>query len=444
MKKFDLNLLLNLYIPFYMAFLLKDFISLIVVIPVTFILYRNLKKAAITPMMNYLIMLISMLLIFLFGQRAHSAIILLTSFIALYIFSGEESHFIIGSIFLITIAAISSPQELYLFLPIAFLFTIRELKSMDIKFGRLTILIIAIILLAAVLVPNYHGLINNKAIVSARTGNNPTNSATYVSKIYNITSKEATATNKRLAELHKTYNTIKKQEEIQNTVLLIALILAAGIFITLIYKYTRISGSKTFVVSIILAIIVIALIGFGLYKIATSASKGWKYLKDAASTGVGGKSTNFHTVTKTVNIKALMNKLTSMKAGIISRYVIILEMLLVIIVLFIFWKMVVKVNTKKKKIDVDTEELKSKKEWFKNYGLSSDVFKLYSRFRDSFPRTSLTPREFGDFFLNNYGFEIRDITILFEKARYSGEDLSKPEKKKFINKILKIIDKLIE
>jgi hypothetical protein len=444
MKKFDVNLLLNLYIPFYMAFLLKDFASLIVVIPVTFMLYRNLKKTAITPMMNYLIMLISILLIFLFGQRAHSAIILLTSFVALYIFNGEETRFTIGSIFLITLAAISSQQELYVFLPIVFLFTIRELKSMDIKFGKLTILIIIMILLATVLMPNYNGFVNNKAIVNARTGNNTTNSATYVSKIYNITSKESTATNKRLAELHKTYNTIKKQEEIQNTVLLIALIVAAGIFITLIYKYTRISGSKTFILSIILAIIVIALIGFGFYEIVSGASKGWKYLKDAASTGVGGKSTNFHTVTKTVNIKALVNKLTSLKAGVYSRYVIILEMLLAIVVLFIFWKMVVNVNTKKKKIDVNAEELKSKKEWFKNYGLSSDIFKLYSRFRDSFPRASLTPREFGDFFLDNYGLEIKDITILFEKARYSGEDLSDPEKKKFINKVLKIIDKLIE
>ena len=82
MKKFDMNLFLILFVTFYTALLLRDFLGLIVALPIAYFLYRNLKKEALTPMVNYLIMLVGIFSVFLFPQKAHCAVILLVSFIS--------------------------------------------------------------------------------------------------------------------------------------------------------------------------------------------------------------------------------------------------------------------------------------------------------------------------------------------------------------------------
>ncbi len=443
MKKFDMNLFLILFVTFYTALLLRDFLGLIVALPIAYFLYRNLKKEALTPMVNYLIMLLGIFSVFLFPQKAHCAVVLLVSFISVYIFNGENPRFYVGSILLTILAATSTQFELIIFLPAIFFFTLRELKAYDIKFSKITMILIAFIIISLALIPNYQGVINNRSLSSARMNfASPTKSATYVQNVYNFSmTKPSTELTKRVNNIHNAYNIFKLQQKILSWIMLVGFVVAAIVLFTLLYKYTKISGKISLATSILISIAIIALLGFGFYKLISSMSGNWKSFYSTAISY--GYSTKFaHKITKVIKIKPLADKLTSLKINVGSMYLIIAEIVLAVFVLLFALKKIVAIETKKRY--VDKEELESKKDWFKMHGLTNDVFELYSQFRNSFGEIHLTPREFKDYFMDNYKVDISDLTATFEKARYEGKDLDKPEKKEFIDKILLIIDKLLK
>jgi hypothetical protein len=442
MKKFDLSLLLILLISVYTALLLRDYLSLIIALPISYLLYRNLQKEAITPMVNYLIMLIGTFSIFLFPYKAHSAIVLLTSFIAIYIFKNRDSKFYIGSIFLAILAVVSNQMEIIAFLPIAFLFTLRELKANEIKISKMTLLLIGIIIVLVALIPNYQGIIRSNSISSQRLSMvSPTESSTYVENIYNFsTTKPSTGLQKKIEAMQNSYNTLKLQQKILSWITFVGFVVAALVLITLLYKYAKFSGKLSLMMSMLITMVIIVGLGFGFYKLISTGGN-WKelYLNSISY----GSGTNFvHKVTKIINIKPLADKLTSLKINIGSMYLIIAEIVLSVFVLIFALKKILSISTKK--IVISKEKLESKKTWFEKFGLSSDIFELYNQFRSSFGNVNLTPREFKEYFSSQHKIDISDITQTFEKARYEGRDLETPEKKQFIDKILNIINKLLD
>ncbi len=440
MKKFDINLFINLYIPFYVSFLLNDYLILLTAVPITYWLYKNLKKESLTPMVNYLIMLMGAISVFLFKEKSHSAIVLITSYISLYIFKGEEGRFWIGSIFLIILAAVSTKIELFLLTPVIFLFTIRELKADGIKFGVVTVLIIIIIIMSSALIPNYQGVLNNNGITSFRKSN-LTGCATYTNTIYTFT-RSSTKLSNKLKEIERNYKTLYRQQQVLNLLMFIGFISIAIFLGVFVFKYVRISGKGTFVIAILLSILIIVGLGFGFYKLIASMSGNWKNAL-GASMQIEGQSQKWHSVVKHVNIKPLLDKITTVKINIISTYIIIGEIILAITVILILTRVAVNVKTKGIK-KIDMQVLEEKKDWFKNIGLSADIFRLYSQFRSSFPQANLTPREFERFFVSEYKISIDHITKLFEKARYMGKDLNNMEKTEFIKGVLKVLNDLLE
>jgi hypothetical protein len=259
MKKFDLDLLLILLISVYAALLLRDYLSLIIVLPVAYLLYRNLQKEALTPMVNYLIMLVGGFSIFLLPHKSHSAIALLVSFISIYTFKDRNSKFYIGSIFLAILAVVSTQIELIAFLPIVFLFTLRELKANEIKISKMTILVIAVVVLLIALTPNYQGVVRNNSISSQRLSMvSPTESSTYVRNVYNFsTTKPSTELQKKVNAIHNSYNMLKLQQRILSWIMFAGFVAAALVLIALLYKYVKISGKMTLTMSMIITIAVI-------------------------------------------------------------------------------------------------------------------------------------------------------------------------------------------